>query len=161
MLIILINFSFLIPKVDMQSLLNEQLRSKLTSEEQEAKQRKAQANNSNQSSPGLLNSKNSITANLIQTGTINKNKFLRLFMSNKSSNVKAPVNDKTTKTTNSVNANGSKTNTASTKPSLKPTATKTLNKTGSFVNRNKNANLNNKGITTISGNANRAVNVSG
>ena len=153
----------------MQIVINEQLKNKLSSEEQEARLRKAQFANSANSSP---TAKNSLTNSLIQTGTLNKNKFLRLFMSNKSttnkltSNNSKSTNDKisnkinndknndksnsTNKTNNSVII--TKTNTA--KANIKP-APRT-----NFISRNKNMNNStNKTISTISGGTNKAINV--
>lgn len=144
----------------MQSLLNEQLKNKLSSEEQEAKLRKAQlktsTNNSN-SSPG----KTSLTANLLTstTGTLNKSKFLRLFLSNKSSNASHNNSTKTNdKTINKIST--SKQSTSSVK--VKSTSNQMNNKlikTGSLRTKNMNS-TSSKQIPTISGNPNKQTVVS-
>lgn len=155
----------------MQIVINEQLKNKLSSEEQEAKQRKAQLNQSNGGSPSA--GKNSLTANLIATSTLNRNKerFLRLFsMSNRTTgktNTTEKSNERSEKTnattTNKTSNNSSTNNVAKTNATTKSssnhsktTASRTA-KPNSFVSRNKTTNKANS-ISTISGN--KPVNVS-
>lgn len=154
----------------MQIVINEQLKNKLSSEEQEAKLRKTQLNSSNGGSPS--SGKNRLTANLIATSTLNRNKerFFRLFnMSNSktSSKPNGTSSEKTKPTSNhSSTNNAAKTSASSTTKSNGNSKTTTTNrtertaKTNGFIGRSKSVNSTNKAnsISTISGN--KPVNVS-
>lgn len=155
----------LLPQVDMQIVINEQLKNKLSSEEQEAKLRKTQLNNSNGGSPS---GKNSLTANLIATSTLNRNKerFFRLFnmSTNKATSKPNGTSEKKPTSNNSSTNNAAKASTTTTKSNSKTTTATTVNRTErttkTNVGRSKSVNSTNKAnsISTISGN--KPVNVS-